>query len=1020
MTSNLNFRFNRTGTRISGAVFCLLFQLFSLLIGSTALALSEEQPTNWTISEDLGISPAENIRLHKRSPNAESQNDFEVILTSLALRHAYSKLWIEPSNGGWQVRGTKGVAIRQINFQLAPIVLLNDLRSTVAPYIGQVHSDELLSRVSHDVEVRLQRLGYSFSKVSRSSKMSEDGMEYTFKLDIGDPCIVKGYKWQEPPPIAIDQFLAPGDLCTDADAAKAVSETEIKARNAGYINANLVFSGFEFVGRSSNAMIVVKGDFGPKVIYEFVNQATGRSLSSVFSNTDMQAFDPAILSPDSVNFELTRQLKMRGFGNPQISSTETPHGDVGTIVYTFSVLLGENTTIARLQIEGNVAFSTSEILSLLEIERPSQGDDQLSLVIFNPDALAAGVERIRINYVNKGFWDVKVVDRQVESQGNNGQNSRVAVVITIQEGERRVFHSVKIVGNSAIPLSDISELVTWSEGAPLDRSEILELQQRIRSFYALKGYFYTTVLGEVNALNHVNGQLETMVVIRLNEGPRVRFGDVFITGLIKTDPKVVMRELYFDTGDWYDPELVSLSRLALLKIGVFSSAIITPLDPDIAFKQSPIVDLLIQVTEGPSRTVSFGPGWSSYFGFRYSIESALTNIAGTGRQLFGRASFDEEINQKAIGPKTLIGRSISAGYLEPYVLDSPLDGTISLGQSARATEYAWSLTKSGELELSHKLKSVIPGSKLSLFYAKKLSAEEGSKEDVDAFLADTFAVGRVGLRFFIDKRNDPVWTSSGYTLGSELAWARYNFGGDVRYFRWDFTNNHYISPMKDWVFAFGVNFASFEDVERLGQSKADVLPSSERLSAGGADSIRGFRERSLGPVVRRPTLTSTGIWDCGFSASPTGGTRRLLLKAESRYRFSPEFAGTLFVDSGTASFSRIEMLKFKEAFAATVPVANPTGCPGTPDRSIEDNLGYELSDVASDPKIIWDRNYSSVGSAINFLTPIGSINLAYGIPWHEPKTRLCEVSPSYCFPRSDQNIPLWRRGEIHFNVGSKF
>ena len=74
----------------------------------------------------------------------------------------------------------------------------------------------------------------------------------------------------------------------------------------------------------------------------------------------------------------------------------------------------------------------------------------------------------------------------------------------------------------------------------------------------------------------------------------------------------------------------------------------------------------------------------------------------------------------------------------------------------------------------------------------------------------------------------------------------------------------------------------------------------------------------------------------------------------------------------------------------------------------------------SDPKIIWERNFTSAGTAINFLTPIGSINLAYGIPWHEPKSEKCKKDSAFCFPSSDQKAPLWKRGEFHFNVGAKF
>ena len=974
----------------------------------------------WTIAPDLNISKTEDKRLHIRTPEINSPGDLRTILTAIALRHPFGSLWIEKLEESYQVRGKVALPVSEIDFKLAPLALSSSLRAIITPYVGQVHSPKLQEKISLELRDLIYKRGYVNGRVINLIRETPDEVNYIYKLDIGQPCIIRGYSWEQNPPIIVDQSVQPGDICDFDDVSRSIAETESRARSLGYADANISFDGFLFDNNKTSALIKVKGKFGRKVVYEFLDQSTGRSLTNIFTSADMQAFDPAILSPESVSFELLRQLRSRGYSEAQIANTSVVEGPNGELAHRFTVQLGEITTIARIQIEGNSYFSESEIFSLLGVDRPSQSEDESSEVIFNPDAIAAGLERIRAQYINKGFWDIKIVDRQIQSQAREGQSGQVIVVISIEEGEQRIFERLSVSGNQYISSSDIDELSEFKSGDPLDRSKIVDLQQKIRSLYAAKGYFYTNATGETSSRNGGAGKQETIVSIRIEEGPRVKFGDVFITGLVKTEPKVVMRELYFSTGDWYDPELVSASRRALLRVGAFSTAMIRPLDPDLAFTKPDIVDLLIQVTESPSRTVNFGPGWSSYYGMRYNLEGALTNIAGTGRQLYGRASFNEEAHQKAIGPKTLLGRSISAGYLEPHVFDSLIDGTVSVSQAARATDYAWSLTKGFEVELSHSLRTLIPGSKISVFYARKLNDEEGSREDVDAFLADTFSVGRAGLRLLIDKRNDQTWTSSGYSIDSEFTWARYDLGGDLRYFRWEVSNNQYFSPFEDFVLAFGINFTSFEDVERRGQQNSDILPASERLPAGGVDSVRGFRERSLGPIVRRPRLGENKIWDCTFTASPTGGSRRLILKAEARYRFASSLAGTLFVDSGTSSFSQEEKQKFEKAFASDSSVAANPACPGTPQRSIEDNIGYEINDVTAKPEVIWQRNFTSAGTALNFLTPIGSINLAYGIPWHEPESEKCKNDSSYCYPRSNKTAPLWKRGEFHFNVGAKF
>ena len=52
--------------------------------------------------------------------------------------------------------------------------------------------------------------------------------------------------------------------------------------------------------------------------------------------------------------------------------------------------------------------------------------------------------------------------------------------------------------------------------------------------------------------------------------------------------------------------------------------------------------------------------------------------------------------------------------------------------------------------------------------AIKTVADPGAQAEVDAFLADTFSVGRMGVRFTYDKRDDLTWPTQGYVLTSGL------------------------------------------------------------------------------------------------------------------------------------------------------------------------------------------------------------------------------------------------------------
>src|SRR5690606_31345905 len=100
---------------------------------------------------------------------------------------------------------------------------------------------------------------------------------------------------------------------------------------------------------------------------------------------------------------------------------------------------------------------------------------------------------------------------------------------------------------------------------------------------------------------------------------------------------------------------------------------------------------------------------------------------------FVRSRLSEESQQKYIGPKTLIGRSLSVGYLEPYLLTLPINGTVAFSTSARADE-TWLLTNAGEIALNHRLRNHMRGSEISLFYGQKLNREESPTEKKIGYL----------------------------------------------------------------------------------------------------------------------------------------------------------------------------------------------------------------------------------------------------------------------------------------------
>jgi outer membrane protein insertion porin family len=110
----------------------------------------------------------------------------------------------------------------------------------------------------------------------------------------------------------------------------------------------------------------------------------------------------------------------------------------------------------------------------------------------------------------------------------------------------------------------------------------------------------------------------------------------------------------------------------------------------------------------------------------------------------------------------------------------------------------------------------------------------------------------------------------------------------------------------------------------------DSVPSFERFFMGGANSLRGFNIRDVGP------LNTLG--------EPVGGTQSLLFNFELQFPFSKAFRGVVFYDRGNV---------------------------------FGDGAGVDLSSTAKTINLVDMRH--SIGAGLRFLSPFGPVGFAYGI-----------------------------------------
>ena len=233
--------------------------IWSLVLAALSSVAGTAFAAPWSIAPELDIPKSEDKRLHVRTPEITSGSDLKTILVAIALRHPFANLWVEKSDAGYVVRGKPAVPVAKIEFKLAPLALSAQLRAIITPYVGQVHSPKLQEKISLELQDAISKRGYVNGRVINLIKETPEEVVYIFKLDIGQPCIIAGFSWEQKPPIMTDQSIHVGDICDVDDVARSIAETESKARSLGYAESNLAFDGFQLDSTRTAAIIKIKG-----------------------------------------------------------------------------------------------------------------------------------------------------------------------------------------------------------------------------------------------------------------------------------------------------------------------------------------------------------------------------------------------------------------------------------------------------------------------------------------------------------------------------------------------------------------------------------------------------------------------------------------------------------------------------------------------------------------------------------------------------------------------------------------
>jgi outer membrane protein insertion porin family len=471
--------------------------------------------------------------------------------------------------------------------------------------------------------------------------------------------------------------------------------------------------------------------------------------------------------------------------------------------------------------------------------------------------------------------------------------------------------SLAIAGNTAIPTPDLTKRLTVKEGSPLRMEQLQYSISMIESIYHDKGYYEVAVSSALALLpqNQVDLKFE------VREGPIFHIGDLRIQGNRIVSQKVILRDLDLHQGDLFSQSKIFDGNRQLYLSGYFETI-------DFAYSTTTAhtVNIDIKVKEKATRFIKGSTGYGTQTKERVTLGYEDMNFFGNARRLDVTGTWSGFVTN----PAHYETKIVQTGLTQPNVFNSRYEGQSNVSREWDRREAYDSTTTAWLSSLGRRFTR-----KLTASMRYRYSGTRVTRESPDALTPGFTNISAVGPTFTYDDTNDPFLPSVGWRVMGTYEEGLRLIIGDVNFHKLETRVGRYDTGLWGWTLYEDLQAG---DIQPASTSDRNIIPIYERYFIGGADTVRGYSERELGP------RDTTG--------APLGGNAFLVGNVELRHRLYKQLFGVVFFDAGQLYLAdpghvwphmRIEHIDdFRYASGFGIRFHSPIG-------AIRLELGYKLN-----------------------------------------------------------------------------
>jgi len=861
---------------------------------------------------------------------------------------------------------TPVLEVRSVTFPGHSALAESALKSA-AGISGPFHPAQLRRAIDDVIEL-YRRAGYRRVQLEPVQRPLPGGVALEIHVREGPPTRIGEVSFEGDLALTRDELresfrLQRGDVLIQTALEDAVRSLRDRYRRAGRLRAR-VFAPSVADLPGDRVRLAVRVAAGPRVSFHVRGNRvfSDRVLLAQIAHDSDEPLDAQAVQ--EMAGRLRSFYRSQGFLRARIAARELPVAEGGVQVF-FSVAEDRPVPVEQIRFTGHTAIPERQlvetvhaVLDEVTVVDPAPGADPGGVqrsgiagrvlaprseryhvdphTIFDPVLYARAIRQIEDLYKSQGYLNVQVgPPRAEELRGAH----RLAVVVPVREGDQARVASVRIEGGGGdVTQGEVEKALSLQQGGVFSYLAAEDGRSRITQLYTSRGHIYAKVEDD-EAFEEPDARdprhaVRVHVTYRVQPGPLVRVAFLKLESPepLRTVEGLIMSLVSLKPGDVLRPDAVDRAQQALLRTGLFFSATLTPLNPEI---EEPEKVVQIHLRERPTQAFLGSVGFSLTDGPRTTLQFQWGNLWGRNLTFgaVGKADFPI-LRYQCVRGSILANGHICTGFDLP---SDPIERVIDFGLSAPRLYPLTDLLR-GSIDLIHE-RAIRPAYRLTKYSAQTtvewvrrrpisfaLTYEIGyqsfsdTRENVAEFVAPS------DRRIFLQPQGEMIFGSLRPTvtldLRDEPGRTRKGFFAQIAgdYMRSLTEPSFHANLMRLQALAAGylpLPFASSLVLQARGGhvfhlDDRSKTPGDRRFYLGGALNLRAFPEDGLQPEDARKTVRKQ-LADCqqiasGVACTPTvlqvlqgtsaGGELFVALRAEARLAVYGGWELALFYDAG--------------------------------------------------------------------------------------------------------------------------